>query len=113
LCRIAVPCANLGGVLARADALFAPDKLAVTASPAMGTARMAFDDSAAAAVILDLRRAAEALGGSLIVERAPVEVKLAAGVWGAAPDGVEIMRTLKDEFDPKGVLSPGRFVGGI
>jgi glycolate oxidase FAD binding subunit len=112
LCWIAVPPASLTGILTQARRLFGA-KGSFTASPAMGTAHIAFDGDDAAAVIADLRRAAETLGGSLVIARAPVEVKLAAGVWGAAPDGVEIMRALKTEFDPKGVLSPGRFVGGI
>jgi len=112
LCRIAVPPANLKDILAQARRLLGSNG-SFAASPAMGTAHIAFDADDAAAVISDLRRAAEALGGSLVIERASVEVKLAAGVWGAAPDGVEIMRALKAEFDPRGVLNPGRFVGGI
>ena len=112
LCCIAVPPASLTSILTQAQRLLASNG-SFTASPAVGTAHTAFDANDAATVILDLRRAAEALGGGLVIERAPVEVKLAAGVWGAAPQGVEIMRALKAEFDPKGVLSPGRFAGGI
>jgi FAD/FMN-containing dehydrogenase len=34
-------------------------------------------------------------------------------VWGAAPDALDRMRALKDRFDPKHTLNPGRFIGGI
>lgn len=31
--------------------------------------------------------------------------------WGARPPGFEKMRALKSEFDPRGTLAPGRFLG--
>ncbi|MDI6765178.1 MAG: FAD-linked oxidase C-terminal domain-containing protein [Thermodesulfobacteriota bacterium] len=34
-------------------------------------------------------------------------------VWGEPRGEYEIMRRLKKEIDPKGILNPGRFVGGI
>jgi glycolate oxidase FAD binding subunit len=34
-------------------------------------------------------------------------------VWGADPPAVDRMRQLKERFDPKRTLNPGRFVGGI
>ena len=36
-----------------------------------------------------------------------------ADAWGEAPATLSTMRALKAQFDPQGVLAPGRFVGGI
>lgn len=33
--------------------------------------------------------------------------------WGYAGGALALMRSVKEKFDPRGVLSPGRFVGGI
>jgi glycolate oxidase FAD binding subunit len=32
--------------------------------------------------------------------------------WGPVP-GLELMRRVKDQFDPDALFAPGRFVGGI
>jgi len=53
------------------------------------------------------------LDGSAIIERCPVESKSAIDVWGAAGESIEIMRRMKQQYDPKGILNPGRFIGGI
>jgi glycolate oxidase FAD binding subunit len=59
------------------------------------------------------REALAALGGYLVVLDAPEAVRRSVDVWGPPPDGFSTMRRLKAEFDPKGILNPGRFVGGI
>ncbi len=65
-------------------------------------------------IVAPLREALAAEGGSLVVERAPLGLKLAADVWGPIPTvALAVMRRLKAEFDPRGVLNPGRFVGGL
>jgi glycolate oxidase FAD binding subunit len=46
--------------------------------------------------------------GHFVVESAPVGVKEKINVWGYLPGGVNIMRTLKEKFDPKGIMNPGR-----
>jgi len=55
-----------------------------------------------------LRAAAEASGGALVIERAPVELRLAVGTWGTPRIPLEIARRLRERFDPNGVLAPGR-----
>ena len=59
------------------------------------------------------RRQATEAGGSLVVEAAPVAVKERIDVWGDAGDSLALMRRLKQQFDPRGTLNPGRFFGGV
>ena len=44
---------------------------------------------------------------------APPELKQGVDIWGPAPPGFSLMREIKRQFDPKNLLNPGRFVGGI
>ncbi|MBV9872582.1 MAG: FAD-binding oxidoreductase [Frankiaceae bacterium] len=59
-----------------------------------------------------LRGRAAELDGGVVVVRAPAEMKAAVDVWGPAR-GIDVMRRIKDQFDPDRRMSPGRFVGGI
>jgi len=61
-----------------------------------------------------LREGLATEGGSLVIERAPAALKTALEVWGSIrQDSLTIMARLKHEFDPDGILNPGRFVGGL
>jgi glycolate oxidase FAD binding subunit len=51
-------------------------------------------------------------GGSLVVLQAPAAVQAAVDTWGPVP-AIDLMRRVKDQFDPERRLAPGRFVGGI
>ena len=51
-------------------------------------------------------------GGTAVVVDAPAAVKAAVDVWGPIP-ALDLMRRVKDQFDPDHRLAPGRFVGGI
>lgn len=64
-------------------------------------------------VLERLRALAIALGGWLVIEKCPAEIKGKIDVWGAPGDDFGVMRKLKQAWDPKGILSPGRFVGGL
>ena len=67
---------------------------------------------AVGAAVDRLRTACGRHGGSLVVVDAPSAVKEAVDVWGPVP-AVDLMRRVKDQFDPQHRLAPGRFVGGI
>ena len=55
-----------------------------------------------------MRQRAENLGGSLIVEKAPLEIKNEIDAWGDFGSASELMRRVKTQFDPENILSPGR-----
>ncbi len=71
------------------------------------------DAAAAVARLLSARQALVALGGSLVLEAAPPEVRARVDAWGPPPPALDLMRRLKARLDPEGRLAPGRFVGGI
>jgi glycolate oxidase FAD binding subunit len=68
------------------------------------------DATSAAALIAELRAAIH--DGSVVVHESPPEFAPALDAWGPV-SGIDLMRRLKHEFDPAGLLNRGRFVGGI
>ena len=60
-----------------------------------------------------LRQATASLGGTLVVEAAPNALKERLDVWGEPGLDFSVMRRLKEQFDPQGILSPGRFLGRL
>jgi glycolate oxidase FAD binding subunit len=81
-------------------------------SAGVGTLYVSVPADSAAEVVAGLRSVATRFGGAVVVLDAPAEVKAQLDVWGPVR-GLDLMRRVKDQFDPNRVLSPGRFVGGI
>ena len=53
-------------------------------------------------------------GGSLVVERVAPALKKYFDVWGPIElESLAVMSRIKREFDARGILNPGRFVGGL
>jgi glycolate oxidase FAD binding subunit len=95
-------------------------RLAVIVHPATGSVHMSwFDDEdavpdEAAGDMLDrARHAAHDAGGRFVIERCPIEVKARFDVWDEIGESLATMRRMKEQFDPKGMLNPGRYAGRI
>ena len=106
LLKISHEVASLGEVLG------AVGNRATRGSAGVGTLYVAVDADEAVPVVGDLRRAASRFGGAVVVLDAPAETKRELDVWGPVR-GLDLMRRVKEQFDPDRVLAPGRFVGGI
>ena len=72
-------------------------------------ARMPLYHQEAARTLERFRQAAEDRGGSLIVEKAPVEVKRELDAWGSIGSASELTKRVKLQMDPANLFSPGRF----
>jgi FAD/FMN-containing dehydrogenase len=71
-------------------------------------ARAAADHQEPVRVLERLRQRAENRGGSLVIERAPVEIKQSLDSWGGLGSATELMKRVKLQLDPDRILSPGR-----
>ncbi len=60
-----------------------------------------------------LRQIVTSLNGNIVILQAPTSIKSEIDVWGEIGSSLELMKRLKSQFDPNGVMNPGRFVGGI
>lgn len=88
----------------------------VSWAPVIGTTtlRCSFnDDENPRSKFLALRDGAMAAAENVTVLAAPPEWKAGMDIWGATPETIDVMRALKEQFDPARILNPGRFVGGI
>ncbi len=59
------------------------------------------------------RETAALCGANAVLERGPSSLKSEIDVFGEVPEAFAIMKALKEKLDPKGILSPGRFVGRL
>jgi glycolate oxidase FAD binding subunit len=64
------------------------------------------------AALSDLRFDLEHADGSLVVAHHPAAMQR-MDAWGQPGDALPLMRAVKNQFDPKNTLNPGRFLGGI
>jgi glycolate oxidase FAD binding subunit len=66
------------------------------------------------AFVDNARKSLGEFGGSLIFDTMPGAMRTEFDTWGAPPaHTLEIMRRIKQQYDPDGRLNRGRFVGGI
>jgi len=113
LCKASVLPSRLPTLIEALAALPGPPR--ILAFPTVGVCHAAWpspDD--AEGIAGAVRELTSSAGGTLVLERCPLDLKRRVDVFGDAPGpSFELMRRLKEQFDPKGVLSPGRFAGRL
>jgi glycolate oxidase FAD binding subunit len=85
---------------------------AVLQATGIGFLRLEGDPPDLRASLQDLREQFEGSAGSLVVLRRPARMAL-LDAWGNAGDTLPLMKAVKQQLDPRSILNPGRFVGGI
>jgi glycolate oxidase FAD binding subunit len=91
-------------------------RAAMIAHPGLGAAYLGLETADAAIVkgaFEEVAAISTSLGGFVVLERALPEVKRDVDVWGSRPPYFDLLARIKAEFDPAGVLNPGRYVGGL
>lgn len=63
--------------------------------------------------ITKLRSLVEERKGYCIIQHAPLSLRKTVSVWGEPPVYFPLLAKIKQTFDPKGMLSPKRYVGGL
>ena len=111
--RLSVPISATAPVVAEASTIL-PD-CAVSADLGTGVVRLAFDaaDDVAVDLIRELRKEIAKVGGGLVIERAGLSVRRRIDAWGEIGATAGLMKAVKERFDAKAILNPGRFVCGI
>ncbi len=87
------------------------------ADPGFGAVRLLFwgdsGDEDVLEAVRECRRIARRHDGTAVVEICRPYVKTQMDVWGEEPGSMEIMRRLKERFDPQRLLNRGRFLGRL
>jgi glycolate oxidase FAD binding subunit len=85
----------------------------VEIEPGLGLATLTWTSGGHAGPDIELIGQMRVIGDVITIQSAPDAVKRELDVWGEEPGAIAIMRRIKNEYDPHGVLNPGRFVGRI
>ena len=119
--RVNAPPSALDDVLAfSGSGLVGDSPPAVVADVGFGGGRLLWwddfgnaDPVQTAKELREIQSTAASLGGDAVLERCPTPVKQYIDAWGSQRSGMNIMRRIKQQFDPENVLNPGRFIGGL
>lgn len=112
LCKAAALPAHLPALIESLETVHGPPH--ILALPTVGVLYASWPRLGdAEAAVGRLRTAVTAVDGSLVLERCPLDIKPRLDVFGDPPPSFDLMRRVKEQFDPKGVLSPGRQVGRL
>jgi glycolate oxidase FAD binding subunit len=112
--RLTVPLSQLAEVMTAVSERKSGDSLYMIGDAASGTLWLSVEPgNANMEWFASLTSLARERGGHAIIFAAPPRLKENIDVWGAPPSTLPLMRETKRQFDPKGLLNPGRFVAGL
>jgi glycolate oxidase FAD binding subunit len=113
--RVIVPAAALAPVLKIVETSPAGEGYArVVGDACTGTVWVSVASNGTSATWFSkLLWAAQQHHGHAVMFAAPAAAKENIDVWGPPPATLSLMREIKHQFDPTGMLNPGRFVTGI
>lgn len=112
--KVAVSPRQVAGLVSDLTAL--GGQLHLCALPTVGLVRADWRNITAAEterLIGGVRAAVGRHGGSALVLFSDLDLKRRIDVFGDPPPAFELMRRVKNQFDPNGILSPGRFAGRL
>ncbi|HEY6711744.1 MAG TPA: FAD-binding oxidoreductase [Rubrobacter sp.] len=70
------------------------------------------NEAGAAGFVEEMREIWVRRGGSVTLQRAPLTLKQRVSTWDNGGDYLGLVRRVKEKFDPRGAMNPGRFLGG-
>ncbi len=112
VCRVGGPIARWAEIVRTVETVRA-GPAEVLAHAGVGLLYAACPEADGPALVDALGRAAAEIGGYAVVEVAPPALKVRLPVWGSPPGGLDLMRRLREKFDPKGIMVPGRLGWGL
>jgi glycolate oxidase FAD binding subunit len=70
------------------------------------------NEDGAAGFVEEMREIWVRRGGNVTLQRAPLTLKRRVSTWDNGGDYLGLVRRVKEKFDPRGGMNPGRFLGG-
>ena len=116
--KVSAPPSELTGVLDSALGACSRRGVAprITGHAGIGVTYVALsgrDEEAHVQIVEELREIWTRRGGSVVVRSAPPAFKERVEAWGPLGSRLELTRRVKQKFDPRYIMNPGRFAGGI
>jgi glycolate oxidase FAD binding subunit len=111
LIRAGAPPSELGAVLDALGAYAPGGATELLGYPGVGLAYARWQPTSDAAdALAGVRAALARLGGYAVVESAPPPLRATLDLWGPPPGTLRLMQALKRQWDPQGILNPGRYL---
>ncbi len=115
LVKVSVLPTQLAETLSVIERLAGKDSYSAAGRAGVGVffVRIKGDEASQTRVISGLRDTLPIGMGSAVVVKGPAQLRDHLDAWGPIGDGLALMKAVKKQFDPSGVLNPGRGPGGL